>query len=158
MILALLLALQVTPVAPIVKGTALPPPSSEEGQVLAPVQRLFGALETRNPATILAEVRPDGRATAVTEKPDGASTVTSQDWASFARGVTAAGPKLQERLVGTPAIEIDGDMAMVWSNYVFTVDGRISHCGTDHVDLVREGGRWRILNLTWTQRTTGCIE
>lgn len=155
MILALLLALQ-TPVAPIVRGTALPPPASEEAAVLAPVERLFAAIKTRNVAGILAEVRADGRATSVVMK-DGASTVQSTSLADFAaRFGKQATSALEEQLVGQPAIEIDGDMAMVWSPYVFRIDGAVSHCGTDHVDLVREAGRWRIANITWTQRTTGC--
>ncbi len=156
MILPLLLALQTTPVAPLPKGTALPPPASEEGQVLAPVQRLFDALAAKSPAAVLAEVRPEGHATAIVEKPDGTSAITSHEWPAFAQRVATPGPKLAEAFTGTPAVEIDGDMAMVWGSYVFTVDGKTSHCGTDHVDLIREGGAWKILNLTWTQRTTGC--
>ena len=45
---------------------------------------------------------------------------------------------------------------MIWSRYEFEIDGRFSHCGIDHVDLVRIDGRWRVLNLTWTQQTEGC--
>jgi hypothetical protein len=156
MILPLLLAIQTTPVAPIERGTALPPPASEEGQVLAPVQRLFDALAAKSPQAVLAEVRPDGRATAVVEKSDGTRTISTNDWPSFAQRLATPGPRLAERLTGTPAVEIDGDIAMVWSGYVFTVDGKTSHCGTDHIDLIREGARWKILNITWTQRTTDC--
>lgn len=156
MILPLLLALQVTPVAPLPKGIALPPPASEEGQVIAPVQRLFDALASNDPAAILAEVRADGRATAVVEKADGTTAVTTSDWPAFAAKLGKPGPKLAETFTGMPAIEIDGSIAMVWGSYTFTVDGKPSHCGTNHVDLVRDAGRWRINNITWTQRTTGC--
>ena len=182
----LLLALQVTPVAPLPKGTALPPSASEEGQVIAPVQRLFDALAANDLAAILAEVRSDGRATAVVEKADGTTAVTTthhhrhhhyyhyplplpmsspittavttSDWPAFAAKLGKPGPKLAETFTGMPAIEIDGNIAMVWGSYTFTVDGKPSHCGTNHVDLVRDGGRWRINNITWTQRTTGCAQ
>jgi len=40
--------------------------------------------------------------------------------------------------------------------YDVTVDGKFLHCGTDHFDLVRVEGRWRILNITWNQRKEGC--
>jgi hypothetical protein len=82
--------------------------------------------------------------------------VRGSSWAEFVARFKPGGPKLEERLVGAPAIEIDGDIAMVWSPYVFLIDGKLSHCGIDHVDLVRESGGWKILNLTWTQRTTNC--
>ena len=58
--------------------------------------------------------------------------------------------------VNAYAVDIDGDIAMVWSPYVFTIDGKVAHCGTDHFDMVREDGRWKIANLTWSKRTTGC--
>ena len=89
MILPLLLALQfpdrLSPANP------LPAPESEEAQVLAPVQRLFGTLA------------------------------------------------------------IDGDVAMVCSAHTLTADGRLAHRGTD---LVRENGAWKMLNITWTKRTS----
>ena len=45
---------------------------------------------------------------------------------------------------------------MVWSPYVFTIDGKVHHCGVDHFDLVREAGAWKVLSVTWSQRTAGC--
>ncbi len=58
----------------------------------------------------------------------------------------------------SPAVEIDGDIAMVWGRYVFLHDGKPHHCGIDHFDLVRTEGAWRIVNATWSSRTTGCAE
>src|SRR3546814_4268831 len=61
-----------------------------------------------------------------------------------------------ERFTGPPAVEIDGDIAMVWAPYTFLLDGKPHHCGIDHFDLIREGIQWKVLNVTWSQRTTGC--
>jgi hypothetical protein len=47
-------------------------------------------------------------------------------------------------------------MAMVWGDYVFLIDGKLSHCGVDHVSLLRENGQWKIAHLAWTQRTSDC--
>ena len=55
-----------------------------------------------------------------------------------------------------PIIAIDGDIAMVWGRYVFKIDGAVSHCGTDHFDLIRRDGVWKIAGITWNQRETGC--
>ena len=152
MILPLLLALQTTPVAPIVKGTALPPPSSEEAAVMAPITAMFAGLAARDAAAISAQLRPEGSATVAAEKPDGTRSVKHLTWPEFTAGIKP-GPERYEERLSTPAIEIDGDIAMVWAPYVFTIDGKVHHCGTDHFDLVREGGRWKILNITWSQRT-----
>lgn len=157
MLLPLLLVLQTTPVAPIERGTGLPPPATEEGAVMAPILGLFAAMAAQDADAVLANVRPEGRATGVAEKPDGSRTIGGRTWTEFAaRFRTRGGPRLDERLVGTPAVEIDGDIAMVWAAYTFRVDGKFSHCGIDHFDLVRENGAWKVLNITWTQRTAGC--
>ena len=155
--LTLLLLAQITPVQPLPKGTALPPPGTEEAAVIAPIERLFAGMKAKDAALILAQVRADGRLTAASTGPDGRPQLRGFGWSEFAaRFKPGAGPLLEERLVGTPAVEVDGDIAMVWSSYVFLIDGKLSHCGIDHFSMVREDGAWKVQNITWTQRTTGC--
>ena len=66
------------------------------------------------------------------------------------------GPERYEERLGTPAIEIDGDIAMVWAPYTFLIDGKRHHCGVDHFGLAREGGAWKIASLSWSARASGC--
>ena len=156
-LLSLLLAAgQITPVQPIVKGTGLPPAAmTEEAGVMVPIDALLVALAARDGQAILAQVRPDGSATVAEEKPDGTRSVRRTSWPDFAASIKPGPERYAERLTD-PAVDIDGDIAMVWSPYVFTIDGKVAHCGTDHFDMVREAGRLKIANLTWSKRTTGC--
>lgn len=158
MLLPILLTLaQITPTQPMPRGTALPPPGTEEGAVIAPITRLFAAMAAKDGAAILAQVRPDGRVTGVVQPADPATPIRSGGWTDFAaRFKPGEGPVLEERLTGTPAVEIDGDVAMVWGRYDFLIDGKVHHCGYDHFDLVRDGGRWKIANISYSTRTTGC--
>ena len=157
MILPLLLALQTTPVAPIVKGTALPPPGTTEAEVMAPVTTLLNALTADDPAAVLAVTLPDGTITAVRTAPDGTARRRTIRWAEFAAQLKPDGTRVVETL-GQPAIEIDGGVAMVWAPYTVTIDGKVSHCGYDLFDLVRADGQagWKILNVTYSHRTDGC--
>ena len=152
---AMLLA-QITPVQPMPKGTGLPPPGTDEGAVMVPINALFAGLAARDPAAILVPLRPEGGATVANEAPNGVRTVRHMNWTEFAASVKP-GPEKYEERISNPAIEIDGDIAMVWAPYVFTIDGKPAHCGYDHFDLVRESGRWTIQNVTWSSRTTGCV-
>lgn len=154
MILALLLALQVTPDAPMPKGTGLPPPESEEAQVLAPVTTLLAALGREDGAGVLAVTRPEGGATALVDR-DGTKRFVHMTWPEFAAKLKPGPDKFEER-IATPAIEIDGDIAMVWAPYAARENGKVIHCGYDHFDLVHEAAQWKILSVTWSQRTTGC--
>jgi len=152
MLLALLLAADT---AKLPKWNALPMDGSAEAAVMAPINAMFSGLEARDGAKILAQTRPEGGATVATEKPDGSRAIRHLSWADFAGGIKPGPERYQEKLLD-PAVEVDGDVAMVWSRYVFTVDGKPQHCGVDHFDLVRENGAWKVLNVTWSQRTTGC--
>ena len=122
---------------------------------MAPINALFDGLARRDGAIILAAMRPDATATAAGEKPDGTRSVRHMTAAEFAAGVKPGPERFEERLTDT-AIEIDGDIAMVWSPYVFLIDSKVHHCGVDHFDLVREGGSWKVANITWSSRTMGC--
>lgn len=132
-----------------------PPADSEGAAVLAPAERLLGAISTRDAAAIVRETRPDARLTVVMERPDGTRTIRSATLVEFSR-IIASGKGAAEERSGPPTIRVDGDVAMVWSRYTFYLDGKIRHCGINHFDLIREGGAWKILNITSSQRATGC--
>jgi hypothetical protein len=36
------------------------------------------------------------------------------------------------------------------------VNDKVYNCGIDHFDLVRENGTWKVMNLTFSSRITGC--
>lgn len=135
-------------------ANALPYADDEAAAVLAPINALFAAFETGDAAKVLRHVYPDGRITAVGPRADGTQGVRQQNWTQFAERVRPDAA-FQERIFD-PAIEIDGDIAMVWAPFVVRVGGKVRHCGIDHFDLLRENGAWKVLNVTWTQRTTGC--
>ena len=156
LIFALLLA-QTTPVQPIQKGTGLPPapPGTEEAAIMTPVNGLFAALAARDGQAMLRYARPEAAVTVADEKADGTRAVRRTTFTEFAAGLKP-GPERYEERLSDAAIEYDGDIAMVWGRYDFLIDGKVHHCGYDHVDLVRDGGRWQIANITYSSRTTGC--
>lgn len=131
---------------------ALPPPTSEEQAVLGSANALLAAFSTGKPAEILRWVYPDGRVTGTGTLPN-RSGLHQESWTQFTE--RAAGSGFQET-ISDPAVEVDGDAAMVWAPFVVRVDGKVYNCGTDHFDLVRENGAWRTMNLTFSSRVTGC--
>jgi len=157
MLLLALLA-QVTPVQPIIKGTGLPPADSEEAQVMAPINAWFAELDAADATAIAAQIRLEGGggATVAAVRADGTRSVRHLTWPQYLAGVKPGGPRVHEQFTGTPAIEIDGDIAMVWGDFRLTADGEIATCGVDHFDLIREAGAWKVQNVTWSQRVTGC--
>jgi hypothetical protein len=160
-VLALLLALATpqahaqhsVPPAP----TSAPEHASEadEAAVIAVIDRMFAALAAKDAAGIAATTWPEGRGTGTRRWADGKSFASTRTWEEFGRGLASIPGTPAERNIN-PHVHVDGDIAMVWTPYIFTIDGAFAHCGTNHLDLLRKNGEWRVLNATWTQRETPC--
>lgn len=133
----------------------LPLEDSGVTAVMAPVDAMFAALAARDGQAVLGQVRPEGAATVAIENADGSRSIRRLSWSAFAGGIKP-GPERYEERMSDAAIDIDGDIAMVWGRYVFLIDGKPHHCGVNHFDMIREAGQWKVLNVTWSQRTTGC--
>jgi putative lumazine-binding protein len=132
-----------------------PPAPDEEAAVLATAEQLLGRLTGKDPAAMAALTLPEGGATATVTGADGKTAVRHFTWPDFFAHLPKDKPIVEEHL-RDHLVRVDGDVAMVWGRYEVTLDGKFLHCGTDHFDLVRVAGRWRILNVTWNQRTEGC--
>ena len=134
------------------KAQALPPPGQDEQAVLISATGLLTAFKTGNAAEILRWVYPDGRVTGVGTFP-GRSGLHQESWVQFTQREAGSG---FEETISDPAIEIEGDAAMIWAPFVVRIGGKVWNCGIDHFDLVRENGTWKTMNLTFSSRTTGC--
>lgn len=132
----------------------IPPPDFNEASVLAPINETFRALEAQDSAALLRHVYPEGRVTAVGTLPSGAAGLRVSSWTEYAARMKP-GNGFKERITN-PAIEIDGDIALVWAPFTIERDGKIVSCGTDHFDMVRQNNSWKIMNITFSTRTTGC--
>ena len=150
------LLLQITPTPPLPKGTGKPPePQGEAAAVMVPVNATFAAIAARNGELLRPLAREDGNLFIANEAADGTRKIIRRPMTEFITGMKPGAEKFEERMYD-PAIEIDGDVALVWGRYNFYIDGKLHHCGYDHFDMIRENGNWKIANITYSSRTTGC--
>jgi hypothetical protein len=131
----------------------LPFEDANAAAVMAPIRALFAAMSAGDSAAVLRLAYPDGRVTANGVLPSGTG-LRQESFAQFAARMKP-GEGFEES-ISDPAIEVDGDIAMVWAPFVVRVGGKVSNCGYDHFDLVRENGAWKVMNITFSSRTTGC--
>lgn len=132
----------------------LPYEDSAETAVLAPINALFAALAAGDAEGVRRVTISEGRATAVAYQPDGSTKVRGESFADFANRTTPERAFVER--IWNPAVEIDGDIAMVWAPFDVSIAGKKLSCGTNHLDLIRQDGSWKILNATFTSRSTGC--
>jgi hypothetical protein len=144
-------ATQTTPDAPLPPANPLPPPTGDDAAVLAPVNAMLAGLTAHDAAAIRAQLAPGGSAIVVSEGPDSATSVRHLSWDDFLTGIKPGSDRYEERLTD-PIVQSDGLVAIVWSPYVFYLNGKADHCGTDQFDLVRDASGWKVVNVTWSQR------
>jgi hypothetical protein len=153
MMLSILLALAVQSSSnKLPPARALPPSTGDEEAVLSSASALLNAFNTGNPSEILRWVYPDGRVTGTGTLPS-RSGIRSESWTQFTERL---GNKGFQETISDPAVEVDGDAAMVWAPFVVRMGGKVYNCGVDHFDMVRENGTWKTMNLTFSSRITGC--
>jgi hypothetical protein len=120
--------------------------------VLASANSLLAAFNRGNAGEILRWVFPDGRVTGTGTLPN-RTGIRSESWTQFTQRL---GNSAFQETISDPAVEVDGDAAMVWAPFVVRVGGKVYNCGIDHFDLVRENGTWKVMNLTFSSRITRC--
>jgi hypothetical protein len=118
----------------------------QEQAVLAPVHAFFAAMSRYDQAAMRAQVLPEGGATLMRHgKP------VQLGLGAFVDHVKPGKQRIEER-IRDPLVRIDDDIAVVWAPYVFLVDGKPHHCGTDVFNLARVDGRWLIAGIADNSR------
>ena len=79
---------------------------------------------------------------------------TQMTFEAFAERAAKPGTTQTEERIHDPLIRIDNDLAVVWAPFDFLVDGKVDHCGTDLINLVRVDGKWIVASLADTSTKT----
>lgn len=130
-----------------VPALAVPSPSATgDTAVLAPIQAFFVAMSRYDQAGMRAQVLPAGMATLMRHgKP------VQLALGDFVDHVKPGKARIEER-IHDPLVSVDDDIAVVWAPYVFLLDGKPHHCGTDVFNLARVDGHWLITGIADNSR------
>jgi len=123
--------------------------SAEEQAVLAPIHAMFDGMSKRDAVAIKAPTLPGG--TMVLMRDGKPAQMTFE---TFAQRVGKPGKTRIEERIHNPLIRVDNDLAVVWAQFDFLVDGTVDHCGTDLFNMVRVDGQWMIASVADTGTKT----
>lgn len=116
--------------------------SSEEKAVLASVQALFDGMAKHDRNAVREQLLPGGMATLLRN-----GRPIQLHFDVFVAGIPATGTQQIEERIHDPIVHIDDDIALVWAPYEFLSDGKVEHCGTDVINLLKKDGRWLISGI-----------
>ncbi len=125
--------------------------TEEEKAVLAAVQQVFNGMAAHDAAMIKNGMTADARLVASRPgRPPSATPVSD-----FANSISSNQNQLLER-IWNPTVMIRGNIAMVWADYDFHLNGKFNHCGVDAFLLVKSDEGWKISAISYTSETEGC--
>lgn len=64
---------------------------------------------------------------------------------------------LEERIM-IEAVHVDGSLASVFTPYTFYLKGKLTHCGANSFQLVKQNNEWKIQYIIDTRRKENCKE
>lgn len=132
--------------------SCLPAAGTEDSRaILAAVQTLFNGMAQHDAEMIKSAMTPDAKLVgARSGRP--ASTVSRDD---FAASIAANKSQLLER-IWNPEVLIRGNIAMVWAEYDFHLNGQLNHCGVDTFLMLKTDEGWKATAISYTSETEGC--
>lgn len=88
---------------------------------------------------------------------DGVKTLITDDKKKLLTGIANKKPEhtYLEKLISW-TINIDGNLASVWTPYEFYLNGNLSHCGANSFQLFNNNGKWEIIYLIDMRRKNDC--
>jgi hypothetical protein len=119
----------------------------EEQAVLAPFQALLDGVAQRDHELVRKQLFPGGMATLIRN-----GQPLQLHFDAFLERLPTTGTVKLEEVLHDPVVHIDDDIAVIWAPYTFTFDGKVDHCGTNIITLIRRDGRWLISGIADNSR------
>jgi hypothetical protein len=125
-----------------------------EAEVLAVVNALFDGMRKVDSAMVRPLFHPKARLITVDSRSPGARIEDSVE--GFIKSIGSPRTEVYDERLSNVRIMIDGSLASVWADYKFFRGTTLNHCGVDHFLLVKESGKWEIIELSDTRRRENC--
>lgn len=128
--------------------------AQDEAGALAAVEQVFEGMRTANSDMVRA-VFADAARFAVLDERSGPATIRSQSVEGWITAIGDSEGSWDERVYDLDA-RVDGTMASVWAPYTFYLNGEISHCGINSIELLHDADGWKVTQISDTRRSTEC--
>jgi len=131
--------------------------SENEENIKKVIKLFFKGLQSGDTITIKKTIANDAILQTTFINKEGESILRTEDFNKFLKSVASKKPEdtWVEKLLSYN-IQVDGNMANVWTPYEFYLNYDFSHCGVNSFQLFFDGEKWIIIYLIDTRRRLGC--
>lgn len=116
----------------------------EHDEIIAATEVFFDAMERRDVELARTVLVPEGVFSSMRENGAGEREIRSFSNEEWMSRLAERRSDVRENYLGRPFVMVEGDVAMLWGEYEFVVDGERRHTGIDVFTLVKTGDGWMI--------------
>lgn len=130
---------------------------SEKVIVKNRIDTFFIAFHNKDTAALKEYAKPTMMLQSIGKDNEEHQRLTVSTYSDFVQSISNIPDEVsfEEKIVAYN-IQIDGDMAHVWTPYEFWLNNTLHHCGVNSFQLFKKEGNWSIIHLVDTRRTTNC--
>lgn len=116
--------------------------ANDQVHIMSPINNIFDAMREHNGGKFIKQFSQG----AMLERATKEDKIKQSDLIKFAKFITTSTKKLDEQLFNIKIIE-SGNLASVWTPFAFYLDGKLSHCGVNSFQLIKQNKQWKIRYL-----------
>lgn len=125
--------------------------SSQEAQIMLPINSLIDGIREGDAQKVRSAFAPQALIHRAHETLREDTTVDS-----FAQVVASKGDAVWDEKIWDIQINTEDKLAAVWTQFVFVLNGNLSHCGINSFQLYKFDDGWKIIYLADTVQKEGC--
>ena len=128
---------------------------ASEAEVMDVVNTLFEAMRESDGEKVVSIFTENTRLMTVTER-DGQPVLLENSITLFFEVIGQPHDEVWSEPIWDYRVEIDGNLAQVWTKYAFFLGDDFDHCGVDAFQLFNGEDGWKIFQLVDTRHWEGC--
>ena len=132
-------------------------PISPEIEVRATIDAMFSGMRTGDSSMVASVFHSDLRLMSTYTNKKGESKLHTGSRDEFVTAVGTPHDQIWDERISNVVIQVDANLAQAWMDYSFYLDGKLSHCGVNAFQFIKQNGKWKIISITDTRRKKGCI-
>lgn len=131
--------------------------SIEEKEIKETINTFFKGLHNGDSTMVKSTLHPSIKIQTTGTNKEGKKILKTETKNQLLRAIASkkASDIYFEKLLSY-TIEIDGNLASVWTPYEFYYNGKFSHCGANSFQLFNNNGKWEIIYLVDMRRRSNC--
>jgi hypothetical protein len=131
-------------------------PEEEIPAIRKVIEQMFEGMRKGDSSLVSAVFMPEAKLFSV-GKSKGITKVREEKISEFISAVGTPHDKVWDEQLISWKFTIDGDLAIVTTDYIFFLGKTFSHCGMNVFQVIHTGKEWKIFQITDTRRTD-CLE